>query len=112
MANKFVIKKMRGDGACLFRAVADQVYEDQERHKEVRKNCIDFMANNDEFFSKFVAEDFSDYIQRKRNDRTYGDHVEIQALSEIYNRTIEVRYTYFLFFIRNRWKIPLKRQEN
>ena len=75
----------------MFRAVADQVFDDQERHREVRRNCIEFMVNNDDFFSKFVAGDFDDYIRRKRNDRTYGDNVEIQALSEIYNRTIEVR---------------------
>ena len=91
----FVIKEMKSDGACMFRAVADQVYGDQEMHKVVRENCMDYMAKNDEFFSKFVTEDFGEYIQRKRNDRTYGDHVEIQALSEIYNRPIEV-YQYSL----------------
>jgi len=91
----FIIKEMKSDGACMFRAVADQVYGDQEMHKIVRENCMDYMVKNEEFFSKFVTEDFNEYIQRKRNDRTYGDHVEIQALSEIYNRPIEV-YQYSL----------------
>jgi len=91
----FVIKEMKSDGACLFRAVADQVYGDPEMHKLVRENCMDYMVRNEEFYSKFIAENFADYVKRKRHDRTYGDHVEIQALSEIYNRPIEV-YQYSL----------------
>lgn len=39
-----LIKKMGEDGACLFRAVADQVYGDQEMHDLVRQNCIDYMV--------------------------------------------------------------------
>ena len=81
---------MKSDGACLFRAVADQVYGDQEMHKIVRQKCMDYMLKNDKFFSKFIPEAFDEYIRRKRNKSTYGDHVEIQALSEIYNRPIEV----------------------
>ncbi|CAB4041338.1 OTU domain-containing 5-A-like [Paramuricea clavata] len=40
----FVIKKTVEDGACLFRAVADQVYGDQEMHSIVRKHCMDYMV--------------------------------------------------------------------
>ena len=39
-----LIKKMGEDGACMFRAVADQVYGDQEMHSLVRQNCIDYMV--------------------------------------------------------------------
>ena len=41
-----LIKKMGEDGACMFRAVADQVYGDQEMHSLVRQNCIDYMVCN------------------------------------------------------------------
>lgn len=41
----WVIKKMAEDGACLFRAVADQIYGDQEMHKVVRKLCIDYIVS-------------------------------------------------------------------
>jgi len=40
----FTVKKMAPDGACLFRAVADQVYGDQEMHSVVRKHCMDYMV--------------------------------------------------------------------
>lgn len=41
----FVIKEMGRDGACLFRAVADQVYGDQEMHSTVRKHCMDYIVS-------------------------------------------------------------------
>lgn len=37
---------MGEDGACMFRAVADQVYGDQEMHGVVRQNCIDYMVSS------------------------------------------------------------------
>src|SRR6218665_151514 len=41
----FIIRKMGEDGACFFRAVADQVYGDQEMHSIVRKLCLDYMVS-------------------------------------------------------------------
>lgn len=90
-----IIKKMQEDGACLFRAVADQVYGDQDMHASVRKLCMDYMEKNCDYFSQYVTENFSSYIQRKRDDRIHGNHIEIQAMSEIFNRPIEV-YHYTL----------------
>ncbi|XP_017875483.1 OTU domain-containing protein 5-B isoform X2 [Ceratina calcarata] len=86
----FVVKKMGEDGACLFRAVADQVYGDQEMHSVVRKHCMDYIASNQEFFSHFVAEDFSTYVDRKRQEYVHGNHIEMQAMSEMYNRSIQL----------------------
>jgi OTU domain-containing protein 5 len=36
---------MEQDGACLFRAVADQVYGDQEMHAVVRSHCMDYIVS-------------------------------------------------------------------
>lgn len=84
-----------GDGNCLFRAVSLQVYGQSDNHAEVRERCLDFMAQNEEHYSNFVAatdEDrtFQDYIARKRRDGVHGNHAEIQAVSELYNRPVEV----------------------
>ena len=46
-----VIKQMSEDGACLFRAIADQVYGDQDMHDIVRKNCMDYLVSTT-FISK------------------------------------------------------------
>ncbi|GMS95711.1 hypothetical protein PENTCL1PPCAC_17886, partial [Pristionchus entomophagus] len=84
------IKKMVGDGACLFRGVSHQIYGDEDMHGEVRKLCLDYMEKNREHFEQFITEDFSAYISRKRRPNVHGNHVELQAISEIYNRPIEI----------------------
>nr|CAB3264602.1 OTU domain-containing protein 5 [Phallusia mammillata] len=86
----FYVKEMVEDGACLFRAVADQVYGDQTMHDEVRTNCMDYMMKNADFFSPYVTEDFRTYITRKKLPHTYGNHLEMQAMAELYNRLFEV----------------------
>uniref|UniRef100_A0A5S6QY65 ubiquitinyl hydrolase 1 n=1 Tax=Trichuris muris TaxID=70415 RepID=A0A5S6QY65_TRIMR len=86
----FLIKKMRADGACMFRAVADQVYGDEDMHNMVRKLCINYMIKNSDYFSQFVTENFSDYVARKSQETAHGNHVELQAIAEMYNRPIEV----------------------
>jgi len=86
----YEIRKMAADGNCLFRSIADQVYGDQEMHDVVRKLSCDYMEAEREHFSQFVTEDINEYIKRKRVDKSYGNNIEIQAMSEIYNRPIEV----------------------
>lgn len=87
------VKKMREDGNCLFRAVADQVYGDSEAYDLVRQMCIDYMERERDHFSQFITEGFTSYCKRKRRDKVYGNNVEIQALSEMYNRPIHI-YSY------------------
>ncbi|GIY59449.1 OTU domain-containing protein 5 [Caerostris darwini] len=86
----YKIKKMGEDGACLFRAVADQIYGDQEMHSAIRKLCMDYMAKNSDHYSQYVTEDFNKYLERKRSDHIHGNHIEMQAMSEMFNRHIEV----------------------
>lgn len=42
---------------------------------------------------QFVTEDINEYVSRKRNNHVHGNHIEIQAISEIYNRPVEI-YAY------------------
>ncbi|XP_065314191.1 uncharacterized protein LOC135923397 isoform X2 [Gordionus sp. m RMFG-2023] len=91
----YKIKKMSEDGACLFRAVADQVYGDQEMHGIIRKHCMDYMLKNGDYYSQFITENFDKYITRKSKDNSHGNHLEIQAMAEMYNRPMEV-YEYCL----------------
>ncbi|XP_025418279.1 OTU domain-containing protein 5-B-like isoform X2 [Sipha flava] len=85
-----ILKQMKDDGACLFRAVSDQLFGDQDMHDIVRKQCMDYVASNKDYYMQYVTEDFNTYIARKRLDQTHGNHVEIHAMSELYNRPIEV----------------------
>jgi OTU domain-containing protein 5 len=47
---KFDIVEMDGDGNCLFRAVALQVYGDASMHSEVRRRCLEFMVSSNPYF--------------------------------------------------------------
>ncbi|XVE59605.1 hypothetical protein DITRI_Ditri05aG0059300 [Diplodiscus trichospermus] len=87
------VKRMLEDGNCLFRAVADQVYGDSEAYDLIRHLCIDYMEQERDHFSQFITEGFTSYCKRKRRDKVYGNNVEIQALSEMYNRPIHI-YSY------------------
>lgn len=84
------IKGMGEDGACLFRAVADQLFGDQEMHQCVRAQCMDYIERNSDYYSQYVTEDFEEYVSRKRTPEVHGNHLEIQALSEMYSRPIHI----------------------
>ena len=83
--------EQEGDGNCLFRAVSLQVYGDPNNHAEVRKRCMDFMAQNEEHFAQFIPDEpFRVYVARKRILGVHGNNPEIQAFSELFNRPIEI----------------------
>ncbi|TGZ66982.1 hypothetical protein CRM22_005050 [Opisthorchis felineus] len=86
------IIKVQADGACLFRSVSHQIFGDEEKHDVVRNQVIDYMLKNKEHFSAYVTEDFEHYINRKRDITCYGNHIEIQAIAELYNRPVEIYY--------------------
>jgi len=79
------VVSVEGDGNCLFRAVAHQIYGNEELHNIVRQKCVDYMESEAEFFSQFVEggkDMFPLYLRAKRLDACWGDDPEI-----------EVRYT-------------------
>ena len=45
------------------------------------------------YFHNFIEGNFDNYIAKKKTDGEWGDDVEIQAMSEIYDRPIEI-YAY------------------
>ncbi|XP_065084856.1 OTU domain-containing protein 5-B isoform X2 [Ochlerotatus camptorhynchus] len=91
----FVIKDMVEDGACLFRAISMQIFGDQDMHEMIRQQTMDYIYQNREYFAQFVTEDINTYVARKRANHVHGNHIEIQAMSEMYNRSVEL-YCYQL----------------
>ncbi|XP_017479766.1 PREDICTED: OTU domain-containing protein 5-A [Rhagoletis zephyria] len=89
----YELRPVEEDGACLFRSISLQIYGDEEMHDVVRQHTMDYIYKNREYFSHFVTEDINSYIKRKRRKDSHGNHIEIQAMSEIYNRPVEV-YSY------------------
>jgi len=62
----------------------------------IRQVCMDYIETERDFYKNFIIGGgvrFDEYLARKRQDSVWGDDLEIQALSEIYNRSIEI-YAY------------------
>lgn len=51
---------------------------------------MDYIAKNADYFKQYMTEDVDRYLSRKRQDTCHGNHIEIIAIAEIYNRPIEV----------------------
>ena len=88
--NNFLIKKVVGDGNCMFRAFSDQIYGSEKYHNVLREKCMDYLVVQKRFFEQFIEGDFDSYINEKRKNGIWGDDIELEALSEIYNRPIEI----------------------
>ena len=89
----FFIKNMQGDGNCMFRAVSDQIYGNEEYHTIIREKCMKYLLIEKKFFSQFIEggeKEFENYINMKSKSGVWGDDIELQAISEIYNRPIEI----------------------
>jgi len=82
----------REDGNCLYRAFAHMIYKNQNEHHRTRKESVEQMEKFKEFFQGFFWRGW-DYIirRKKRSDGTeWGDHVDIIAMSKIYNIRVNV----------------------
>ena len=77
-------KKVRGDGNCQFRALADQLFRDQERHAEIRAAVVAQLRRDREAYSVFVPEDFDAYVREMSRATTWGDHITLQAAADAY----------------------------
>jgi hypothetical protein len=82
--------QVEGDGNCLFRAVAHQIWFDQNRHEELRSLCVRHMWKHKQRFSVFCEGDFSNYILRMAESGTWADDIEIRALEELLDRLINI----------------------
>lgn len=91
------IEEVDSDGNCLFRAVAYQVYGDEDMCYFLRDKCMDYILACHAYFKDFidlnVDGSIQNYCDRKRQDKVWGDDLEIEALSEMYGRPIEI-YAY------------------
>lgn len=62
------VKVMEGDGNCMFRSIADQLFGSLVGHIHIRMQVVDYMVKEKDNFSLFVEDDetFDDYISRMR----------------------------------------------
>jgi hypothetical protein len=80
-----------GDGNCFFRALAKQVYFDEQEHGRARQETIQYMRDRREEFEQYVPEDFDSYVNRMSREGTYIEgQVEIKAAANAFNVRIKV----------------------
>ena len=101
--HNFEIYPVKDDGNCLFSAISHQVYGDVCFHMLIRDRCCDYMKLLEGNFMHFIDTrrnvvnrrdenyvDFDDYLRKMKRPGIWGDNLEITALSELYQRPVEV----------------------
>jgi len=86
------IKVVKGDGNCLFRTISDHMEGNENHHYEYRKQIIQFMIMNREYFEPFIEDDekFDDYIRDMQKEAVWGGNLELQAFSMLFQRNVVV----------------------
>jgi len=83
-----------GDGNCQFRAIADQLYGLSDLYAEVRTDIVEHLRSNSSRYSAFVPDSYDTYIENMGRDGTWGDHLTLQAASNVYGLEIQVYTSY------------------
>ncbi|XP_043072394.1 protein ovarian tumor locus isoform X2 [Drosophila grimshawi] len=76
------------DASCLFRVIAEQMYDTQLLHYEVRLECVRFMTRKRRIFEQHVQGDFDSYLQDMAKPKTYGTMLELRAACCMYHRNV------------------------
>lgn len=93
------VYSMRGDGNCLFRSIAHQLYGDQEyndnssnKHIEIRMKIVDYMEAHEELFKLFMEDDvkFEDYVAEMRQVGVWGGYQELYAAAQVFRVKVMV----------------------
>nr|XP_017025401.1 protein ovarian tumor locus [Drosophila kikkawai] len=84
------------DPTSLFRVVAEQVYDTQVLHYEVRMECVRFMFRKRRLFERQVRGDFDDYLWRLEKTQTEGTMLELRAMCLLYGRNVVIYETFQL----------------
>jgi hypothetical protein len=92
-----VERKITPDGNCQFRALADQIMEDQNRYAEVRTRIIDWLKRNEryavddnntaclgDFLDREQYPSWDNYCKYMSGNRAWGDHLTLVAATEAF----------------------------
>ena len=82
--------EQEGDGNCLYRCFAYVLYGSADEHRRVREECMSYIESECEYYARFVSESIGEYVSRGRRENEWGDHVEIEAMKELYDVNVLV----------------------
>eukprot|EP00667_Euglena_gracilis_P005985 EG_transcript_6036 len=74
-------ERMVDDGNCLFRAISHQLYGTQERHQEVREQCVQQLMQRREAYALYYGsdEEYDRYVTSMKGLGYWGDEVALKA---------------------------------
>ena len=92
-------------GNCQFRSLADQMWHDQNLHKEIRRLVVGHMSQHRSQYAPFVtSEAFPAYIARMAKDGEWGDNVTLQVAAD----ALEVEIVLVTSFPDNRSVVTIR----
>jgi len=94
-------REIAGDGNCQFAAVSDQLFNTPKYHGWVRNKVTkwleskaNFLIDNSARLSDFLCRDifqtWSDYVEYMKLDGSWGDHITLVAIANVFERTIMI----------------------
>ena len=95
----WMVHESAADGNCLFHSLHDQLLALGEfttkvprSHVELRRQIVGFIERNGAFYSLFMEDDeeIGAYVERMREDETWGGHVEIHACVRLFGVNIKI----------------------
>ena len=92
---ELTIVKIKKDGNCLFRALAEQIWGNQDLHAACRHRVVEYMVRNPHEFGGFYTEkeagSFESYCNKMSRDGEWGGHLELHAAAKVFQVNIHIR---------------------
>jgi len=76
------VVEIKGDGNCLFRALAFLVYGTEDVHIQMRELLADFISRNKVQFAK-LTDKIDEHILKLKYQRVWGSALELQAIASL-----------------------------
>lgn len=92
----FYRKHTARDATCLFRAISEQLYDNQEYHEQIRKDCVNYLIKHRDQYEYATSTKFDDYIAHMAKSTSYGTFLELKAIGYMYKRNILLYQPYDL----------------
>lgn len=86
------VSYVEGDGNCLFRAIAFQLWEDEKLWYRVRAEVVEYIKIHRDHFEYFVEDDepFEDYVTRMGSPAEWGGNQEVFAAAQLYGIDVSI----------------------
>jgi len=100
------IKRIVGDGSCMFRCLSQHLFNNQDKHQVVRQLICDFEIANPTIFKVYLTSNQSqsihEHVQLISKENSWGTQVELIAAATYFKVPIYV-YEYSSMSSTGKW---------